>query len=362
MHKRIVTGIFALLSGMIVTLSVYGQGDAYLMLGNNAFEKKEYLRAVEHYNKCLESNPKHTGCLFNRGLARMIAVSYASALEDFTAIISLQPTHVKAFEHRGNCYASMGREEEAFKDFSRAIEINPRSVGAYLFRGGLYKKKKDLPRAFADYSKMIEVAPNDGRGYEYRGDIYRELKEFDKALSDYTQAIQLNPNNGSALYYRGEIYFEQGKTALAEADFNRAIAIDKMYEGWVRTLKTLAESRRVLKQLEKKPDDRPAPEQPNVYGLWNATLQFGTASKSYGLFFEPNNVQSPSALFVVNGERYEFKSLKILATGEIRFDLTMGKTQVFFTGVFDSSGQKINGQFTYTYQGKTTTEMWSAQR
>lgn len=342
---------------LLWTVATFGQGDVFMTLGNEAFKKKNYSLAVENYTSCLAANPKHTGCLFNRGLARKIAVSMASAVEDFTAVIALQPTHAKAYEQRGSCYEAMKRDADALNDFNRAIQLDPQSANAYWYRGLLFKKMKDPTRALADFSKMIEVAPNDARGYSYRGDTYRENKQFDQAINDYTQAIQRDATNASALYHRGLIYFERGKTELAEPDFTRASALDKTYESLVRGVKTLARSKAISEKTVSL-----VPPVSNVFGLWEITLQFGTASKTYALFLENNTVQSPSVMYIINADRYELKDLQITANGGIGFDLVMGKADLIFTGKIAPDGQKMVGQFSYLYDGKTSGGIWSAQR
>ncbi|MFT3743089.1 MAG: tetratricopeptide repeat protein [Pyrinomonadaceae bacterium] len=182
--------------------------DSLLTQGNEQLRQKKYEDASASYTECLKLAPRDTRCLFNRGLARSIAIGYGLAVEDFSAVIAIDPAHFKAWNQRGETYFSMRQPEKALADLNKAIELKANYADAFYNRARVYAGKKENDAAIADYSKAVLFDPKMDIAWAFRALLYKEKGDLDKALADLTKAVELAPNDAYYLYNRGEILFE----------------------------------------------------------------------------------------------------------------------------------------------------------
>ena len=65
--------------------------DAFLNLGNCWYFMHEYDRAIDYYDRCVESNPGYASAYTNRGNARSSMGEYIAAETDYSLAIALSP-------------------------------------------------------------------------------------------------------------------------------------------------------------------------------------------------------------------------------------------------------------------------------
>ncbi len=178
-------------------------------LGNDAYLKGNYKKAVHYYNRAILADPTREEFYQNRGCA---------------------------FLHKRNL-------ELATLDFSKAIELNPKYAEGYYGLGTLYVLKKDKDQALNFFSKAIEMKPDYGRPYESRGNIYAERKNYPQAIQDFTKAIELNKGDLD-LTCRG-----LGLCYSATGDYSRAA---KAYEKWTQLDPKNEEAKKLLLEAQGK--------------------------------------------------------------------------------------------------------------
>jgi len=119
------------------------------------------------------------------------------AIFHYTKAIEIDPRFADAYINRGLAYDSKGQFDQAISDYNKAIELNPRDADAYYHRGNTYRRKDQYEQAVFNYNKAIEINPRDAYAYYNRGIAYFYIKEYDNAWSDVNKAqalgCQINP-------------------------------------------------------------------------------------------------------------------------------------------------------------------------
>ena len=89
-----------------------------------AFGKKgEYDKAIAHFNKAIDINPKLPGAYYGRGLAYYVKGQYDKAIADFNKAIEMNPRFAKAYNDRGITRYRLGEYDGACSDFQKACDL-----------------------------------------------------------------------------------------------------------------------------------------------------------------------------------------------------------------------------------------------
>ncbi len=200
--------------------------EAYTNRGNAYVRLNQYEWAIEDYNKAIELNPNFAEAYTNRGSAYVGLNQHERAIEDYSKAIELNPNLAWAYYNRGTAYAGLNQHERAIEDYNKAIELNPNFAWAYNNRGNAYAKSNQHERAIEDYNKAIELNPNFAEAYNNRGLAYVKLNQLERAIADYSKAIELNPNFAEAYNNRGTAYAGLNQHERAIEDYNKAIELN----------------------------------------------------------------------------------------------------------------------------------------
>lgn len=180
--------------------------DQYYEEGLLFFDRMEYDRSIESFDKVLELSPygkDNNIVYYNRGLAYLKNRQYDKSIYDFTKALELTPGRDRELKFdilvfRGNAYQKGKAFDPAIEDYSAAIELIPKHKNIkhiYSSRAWVWFAKGDHAKAIDDFSKAIMIDPESDDAYYGRASVWFKKKDFPRALADAKEAVKLKPAN-----------------------------------------------------------------------------------------------------------------------------------------------------------------------
>ncbi len=178
--------------------------DDYYDQGLIFFERMEYTRAVESFDKVLELEPDSKDAYkvyYNRGNAFLKSRRYDQAIYDFTKALELTPPRKKQMryfilESRGNAHQKNGQIDASIDDYTRAIELLPRQKKiqfVYHNRGWSWISKQRYEKAIDDFGMALERDAKFAAAYFGRATAWYRKEDYQRAAIDAKQALKYDP-------------------------------------------------------------------------------------------------------------------------------------------------------------------------
>ncbi len=237
--------------------------DEAYALGENAFAKREYARAVGLFSAAIQGSPANpraylarakayasggdlnaaiadccqatkldatcTAAFLLRGAANLSRGVDKAAFADLDAAVRSAPGYEQGYAVRGLALMLRGKYDQAAADFDRAIVLNPRSAAARCNRGGANLLAGRIKGAKVDFDAAIRLDPRLAEAYVNRALAYWASGHGENAVADLTMAIDLDAGSAELRCLRAWIYAGLGRTSNALADCDEAIRIDPQH-------------------------------------------------------------------------------------------------------------------------------------
>ncbi|VDH90326.1 Hypothetical predicted protein [Mytilus galloprovincialis] len=201
----------------------------FMLLGKTQMKAKEFLKAIESFNKALELyKPWKTGdpwpkeaaeAHFLIGMCNIELKTYIRALEAFSEAIRLNANYPDALYQRGVTRMKLNQLSKGIHDFNKALAKNPKIFQAYLSRACYYGMKKNYTKAILSCNEAIKLQPRSVRAYLYRGALKFHIKAYDLAIRDLTTATSIDSQCALAYFNRAVCYQEKKDWQKALTDY-----------------------------------------------------------------------------------------------------------------------------------------------
>lgn len=213
------------------------QAKLYKYVADNYRTLKEYVKAVENYNKAIAVKPTGNGDLYwDRGVAQFNLQNFSSAIESYQSALNVyddNESRAILFSNIASCYNRMDDKESSIKYYNKAIALNSTKCGSYLWSlGSIYNSTMQFDNAITAYIKALSYYNEDAESkaslYNNISNNYIELKQYDKAIENISHSIKADPENSKYVYYRGKYhYIYLNNQAAAKPDFIQTIEMEK---------------------------------------------------------------------------------------------------------------------------------------
>lgn len=231
----------------------------WLCLGRNADARKDYDKAIEHYNYAVKLDNSNAQSYSLRAYTYINQKRWSEATDDVVSAFSIDITDGGALDCVntladsasvvlcskmkiqtkkdpnnslwpfiiGATYEKRGNMTEALEFFNKSFDIEP-SVGAAQRLSAAYSDADNLKMALDFADRAIQMDSTDTDGLYSKAMAYfkaRRWEDADRALSIYLDA---EPERADAYCYRGFTRDHLGKTNEAADDYDTAITLQPM--------------------------------------------------------------------------------------------------------------------------------------
>lgn len=207
--------------------------------GNDAYKKKDFAKALEHYNKAVEHDPTDITFYSNIAAVYFEQKDYRRCITECEKAIDVGRENradykliAKAFCRVGNSYKKLGEFKNAKMNFEKSLsEHRTPEVKTLLSQVEAIIKEEER-RAFIDPDKAEEE--------KELGNEYFKKGDFSTAVKHYTEAINRNPDDPKLYSNRAACYTKLAAFDLGLKDCDMCTKLDvKFIKGWIRKGKIL---------------------------------------------------------------------------------------------------------------------------
>ncbi|CAF0815666.1 unnamed protein product [Rotaria sp. Silwood1] len=227
--------------------------------GNEAYKKKDFEEALNHYNKATELDPKNMTYYTNRAAVYFEQKQWNDCIKECEKAIDIGRESkadykliAKAYARMGNVKAQEKNYEDAIKYFNSSLSehrnpdilkrkqeiekilqeqeklahINPELAEQEKTKGNEFFQKADYPTSLKHYTEAIKRNPSDAKLYSNRAACYTKLMEYQLALKDSEEGIKIDPTFIKCYLRKGHALMAMKDLGQAMAAFGKALEID----------------------------------------------------------------------------------------------------------------------------------------
>jgi hypothetical protein len=115
---------------------------ANIGMGNLLFDSNQFDRAIEHYTKALDKDPKNADVRVDRAIAYHSMGQDPKAKEEILRVTREHPEHRNAWLNLGVVSIALGDRETAIRAWERYLELDPNGQHAAAIRDELQQLKR----------------------------------------------------------------------------------------------------------------------------------------------------------------------------------------------------------------------------
>jgi len=236
------------------------QLDRYYNTGVEQLRDKDYIEAINSFDKCINLDSMHALAYLQRGRVKAALGNDQGALDDLSQAIRYNQELGEAFFYKGYFlfgkdtsslpvellkasiskgyempqahyliglnYLLRGDDDKALISLSKAINMKEDYALAYHERAGIKRRLGDYNGALYDYKSAVNYREDFPLAYNNMGSVKMILGDFQGAIRDFTTAIEQADDLYLAYNNRGYANYQLGNLDTALVDFSKALEIE----------------------------------------------------------------------------------------------------------------------------------------
>ncbi|KAF9617177.1 hypothetical protein IFM89_034328 [Coptis chinensis] len=207
-------------------------------LGNAAYKKKEFEKAIDHYSKAIELDSEDVSFLTNRAAVYLEMGKYEECIKDCDKAVErgreLRTDYkmvARALTRKGTALVKMAKTS---KDYEPAIETFQKALTEHRNPDTL-KKLNDAEKARRDLEQQEYFDPNIADDEREKGNEFFKQQKYPEAIRHYTEALRRNPKDPRVYSNRAACYTKLGAMPEGLKDAEKCIELDPTFpKGYTR--------------------------------------------------------------------------------------------------------------------------------
>ncbi|CAK7355792.1 unnamed protein product [Dovyalis caffra] len=207
-------------------------------LGNAAYKKKEFEKAIEQYTKAMELDDEDISYLTNRAAVFLEMGKYDECIKDCDKAVergrelrSDFKMVARALTRKGTALAKMAK---CSKDYEPAIETFQKALTEHRNPDTL-KRLNEAEKAKKDLEQQEYFDPKLAEEEREKGNEYFKQQKYPEAVKHYTESLRRNPKDPKAYSNRAACYTKLGAMPEGLKDAEKCIELDPTFsKGYTR--------------------------------------------------------------------------------------------------------------------------------
>ncbi len=202
------------------------------------YQQKRPLRALEIYQKLLDSDPDNWDVLLQAAELSGSLGRYDDAAGYYKRMLAIDPSNRPLKRQLAETYSKAGKIDDAVKLLEEMHEQDHSDVEVTAILGEVYLQKGEYAKALPLFQSLLKQDNTNPEirlrvGVAYIGQIQRDSTFADKAKKIFEELKTQLPNDFRVYWYLGVIASSQKLDSLAATYFERVTSLDeKNAEAW----------------------------------------------------------------------------------------------------------------------------------
>jgi tetratricopeptide (TPR) repeat protein len=199
--------------------------EAEFALGKLYLYRQMYDKAIAAFGKLEKESDYADKAIFLKGMVYKEKKDTLRAMQHFEKVLQINPQHYDAVMQIASMYAARNNDL-ALQYYERAIAVNEASDEAYYGKGYFLQQKGDFKKALIMYDKARLI--NSAHKLALYNSAYIALAEgnYSQCTTLCTAYLAIDENNANAYAMRGTAHEKSGNKKAALQDYKAALSID----------------------------------------------------------------------------------------------------------------------------------------
>jgi choline-sulfatase len=203
--------------------------DAWFMMGNEYYRRKEYTRAIDRYKCALELKPDYDLVVINMANAYRALGRDEEAMVGYRRFMELDPKNAQVRYEAAQILIDNGKLDDAERELTRALELEPTLAAARNALGVLALRRGDPAAAERDIRAAIAEKPDVRLAHFNLALLAEQQGDFQRAIAEYRIEIDLHANSYKAAFNLGRVYERVGDPGGQIESFRKAIEMNPSF-------------------------------------------------------------------------------------------------------------------------------------
>lgn len=226
--------------------------DAWVMLGNELFRRRDYTGALEQYQRALALNPDYDLATINLANAYRALGKYDAAILGYERYLLKDPKNAWVRYQLGELHADLGELDRAETAFEQALIDDTRVAAARNALGVVAFKRGQLDQAEQHIRAALAQKPDVKLAHFNLALIAEKRGAWQTAAEEYQREIDTQPNAFQAAFNLGKLHEQAGRREQQEVAFRLSIDLNPRFaEGYFYLAKFYLDAGREFAEAER---------------------------------------------------------------------------------------------------------------
>jgi arylsulfatase A-like enzyme/Tfp pilus assembly protein PilF len=200
--------------------------DAWFMLGNEYYRRRQFARAIDQFKRALELKPDYDLVVINMANAYRALGRDQEAMVGYRRFMELDPKNAQIRYEAAQILIDGGKLDEAAQELMQALALEPKLAAARNALGVLALRRGDLDGAEREIHAAIDEKPDVRLAHFNLALLAEQRGDLTRAVAEYQQELALHATSYKAAFNLSRLYERAGNRDGQLKELRRAIDLN----------------------------------------------------------------------------------------------------------------------------------------